>query len=274
MSTVALGDTTLREVAPWVERLARMGYAAKGILYLTVGLLAGQEAIGRQGRALDTQGALRVVHHVTLGRVVLLVIAAGLLGYAVWRIVEAVVDPDNRGNDLKGLALRASFAFRGLAHGALGVAALRLALRSSPSSHPDQTPHWTAQVFALPGGTLLVWIGALSVAGYGAYQLYRAYAAKLSRQLDLSDLSAAMLRWVVALSRFGLAARGVVFGLIGYLLARAAAQHNAAVAGGVRKSLGLLANLGRWPFVVVGLGLIAYGVYELLNARYRRIQVA
>jgi hypothetical protein len=274
MSTAALTDNTLREVAPWVEHLARIGYAAKGVLYITVGLLAGQAVLGRAARTTDTQGALRMVHQAAFGRIALLVIAAGLLGYAVWRLVEAFTDPDNRGNDLKGLALRTSFVFRGLAYGALGVTAIRLALRPYAGSHPDQTPQWIERAFALPGGTLLVWAVALGVAGYGVYQFYRAYAAKLSRQLDLSQLSGATLKWVVALSRFGLAARGVVFCLIGYLLGRAAAHHNADEAGGVRKSLGLLADLGHWPFVVVALGLSAYGVYELLNARYRRIQVA
>jgi uncharacterized protein DUF1206 len=79
---------------------------------------------------------------------------------------------------------------------------------------------------------------------------------------------------VGGVSRFGIAARGVVFCLIGFFLARAAAHHDAAQAGGVRESLGLLAGFGRWPFVVVALGLVAYGVYQLVNARYRRIRVA
>src|SRR5919107_3461842 len=103
-------------VGPWVERLARIGYAAKALLYITVGLLAAQAGLGRGGRPVDTQGALRVVHHATFGRWALLLIAAGLIGYAVWRVVEGVVDPDNRGTDAKGVALRTSFAARGVAH--------------------------------------------------------------------------------------------------------------------------------------------------------------
>jgi uncharacterized protein DUF1206 len=274
MSASAAAESAVRQVAPWVERLARIGYAAKGVLYLTVGLLAAQAAVGRAARAVDTQGALRVVHNVSFGRVALVVIALGLIGYAVWRMVEAILDPEGHGTALKGLALRLSFAIRGLAHGALGLTALKLALRTHAGSRSDQTRNWTAWAFELPAGELLVWAGALGVAGYGVYQLYRAYVAKLSRRLDLSELETSTLSWVIGVSRFGMAARGVVFCLIGYLLTRAAAQHNAAEAGGVRKSLGLLANLGRWPFVVVALGLSAYGVYELLNARYRRIQVA
>lgn len=262
----------LRDVAPWVERLARIGYAAKALLYITIGVLAASAALGSGGRATDTQGALGVVNRMTFGRLMLFVVAAGLLGYAVWRIVEAVVDPDGRGTDAKGLALRAGFAIRGLFHGALGIAALRVALRHSGRSG-NQTRHWTAIVLGLPAGEILVWLGAAGVACYGLYQLYRSYAAKLGKQLDLSSLSSETRSWVVGISRFGIAARGVVFCVIGFFLARAASQHDAGEAGGLRESLAFLERVGRWPFAAVGLGLIAYGIHELVNARYRRIRV-
>jgi hypothetical protein len=210
----------------------------------------------------------------TLGRVVLLIVAAGLIGYAVWRVVEAVVDPDARGLGPKGVALRAGSAARGVFHGGLAITALRLAYGERSQSTNDQARDWTAVAFGLPGGELLVWVAAASVTGYGVYQLYRSYAPKLGRQLDLSRLSAQARAWVVGVSRFGIAARGVVFCLIGFFLARAAAQHDAGQVGGVRESLGALGDIGRWPLVVVALGLVAYGVYELVNARYRRIRVA
>jgi hypothetical protein len=262
-----------RDVAPWVERLARVGYTAKAVLYIMIGVLAAQAGVGRRGRAVDTQDALREMHDVTFGRIALIVIAAGLIGYAVWRLVEAAMDPDRRGTEAKGLALRTSFAARGVFHGALGVSALRLAARERPGPHSDQVRHWTGIAFGLPAGELLVWGTALGIGGYGIYQLYGAYASKLSRQLRLDELGTGTRPWVIGVSRFGIAARGVVFCLIGFFLARAAAMHDAAKAGGVRKSLGWIAEIGRWPFVVVALGLVAYGVYELLNARYRQISV-
>jgi hypothetical protein len=262
-----------REAAPWVELLARVGYAAKAMLYLVVGSLAGAAVMGRSARAVDTQGALRTVHRMDFGRLVLLVMAAGLLGYALWRLVEGIFDPEHRGSNPKALAVRAGLVVRGLIHGGLALTALRLATRDRPLPHADQIRRWTTRVLELPGGELLVWLAALGIAGYGLYQFYRAYAAKLSHQLDLSELSTRSTRWVVGVSRFGLAARGVVFCLIGYLLARAAQHHDPAQAGGVRKSLRMIALMGQWPLASIGLGLIAYGVYELLNARYRRIRV-
>jgi hypothetical protein len=264
----------MRDVAPWVERLARIGYAAKAVLYITIGILAAQAAFGPGGRTTDTQGVLSVVQDMTFGKIVLLVISAGLLGYALWRVVEATVDPDGRGSNLKGLALRAGFAIRGLFHGALGVAAFRAALGHRGGGSNDQARELTASAFRVPGGELLIYAGAAFVAGYGVYQLYRSYASKLGKQLDLGPVSGEMRPWVVRVSRFGIAARGVIFCLIGFFLARAAERHDASEVGGIRESLNMLANLGRWPFAVVALGLIAYGVYELVNARYRRINVS
>jgi hypothetical protein len=262
------------DVAPWVERLARVGYTAKAVLYMTVGLVAAQAAFGGGGGTTDTGGALRLVHDMTFGSIMLLAAATGLLGYALWRVVEAVVDPDRRGDGPQGLALRASFAARGVLHGALGVAAFQLASGRRSTETEDQARDWTAFVLEVPGGELLVWLGAAAVAGYGAYQLYRAYVPKLGRQLDLSRLSARARAWVVGISRFGIAARGIIFCLIGFFLARAAARHDAGNVGGIRESLNMLADIGRWPFAAVALGLIAYGGYELVNARYRRIRLA
>jgi hypothetical protein len=264
----------MRDVAPWVERLARVGYAAKALLYITIGILAAQAAFGPGGRTTDTQGVLTAVHDMTFGRIVLLVITAGLLGYALWRVVEAIVDPDGRGSAFKGLALRAGFAIRGLFHGALGVAAFRAAMGHRSNGGNDQARQLTASAFRIPAGELLIYAGAAFVAGYGVYQLYRSYASKLGRQLELGAVTGEMRPWIVRVSRFGIAARGVIFCLIGFFLARAAQRHDASEVGGIRESLNMLANLGRWPFAVVALGLIAYGVYELVNARYRRIRVA
>ncbi|MEO8089661.1 MAG: DUF1206 domain-containing protein [Gemmatimonadales bacterium] len=262
----------MRDAAPWVERLARVGYIAKALLYITIGLAAARAAFG-PGRTTDTSGALRLVHGMTFGRVMLLIMAGGLVGYAVWRVVEAIVDPEGRGLGAKGVALRAGSAGRGLLHGALALTALRLAYGDRAAASHDHAREWTSLAFDLPGGVLLVWIAAASVAGYGVYQLHRSYAPKLGRQLDLSQLGEPARRWVVAVSRFGIAARGVVFCLIGFFLARAALRHDAAQVGGIRESLDLVAAFGRWPFVVVALGLAAYGLYELVNARYRRIRL-
>lgn len=260
-------------VAPWIEILARVGYTAKALLYGTIGVLAAQAALGAGGRTTDTRGAMRELLDAPLGGVRLGLIAIGLFGYAAWRIVEAITDPERRGTDAKGLAMRASFVARGLLHAGLGVSALRLVFGDRDASGGGQrADSYTARAMDL-GGESLVWAGALAIGGYGLYQLYRAIVAKLSKQLDLGRMSAEAGHWVIGVSRVGIGARGIVFGAIGVLLARAAAKHSPGEAGGVADALDMLARIGRWPFAAVAIGLVAYGAYELLNARYRRIDV-
>lgn len=261
------------EVAPWIVRMARVGYGAKAILYATIGILAAQVAIGQGGRTTDTRGALRTLLQAPYGRAMLLVVAAGLLGYTVWVFVRAITDAEHRGSGAKGIALRLGDVIRGVAHGGLALAAFRIA-RGQGGGDGNGTREWAGRIMGAPMGELLVWGLAAAVGAYGLYQLYRSLTAKLSRRLALGELPPATAGWVVGVSRFGIAARGVVFCLIAWFLARAAAQGDPSEAGGVQESLRTLAEVGRWPLAAVALGLIAYGVYELVNARYRRIQLA
>lgn len=206
------------------------------------------------------------------GRALLAGIGVALLGYAAWRIVEGIADPDGRGRDLKGLGLRGSFLARGLVHAALAVSAFRAAVgKPAENEGGERSREATETAFALPGGVWLVWAVAAGIAGYGAYQLYRAATAKVGRHLDKAHLSAETGRWVIGVSRFGIAARGVVFLAIGWLFARAAMRHDPGQAGGIAEALRTLRDLGRWPYAAIAVGLIAYGAYQVVNARYRRI---
>ena len=262
-------------VAPWVERLARVGFAAKAVLYTVVGALALRAAMGAGGRTTGSKGALSTLVHQQFGAVLLVVIAAGLFGYAAWRLAEAILDPEHRGHDAKGLALRISFAARGLFHAALGVQALRLAMGSA-SSGDQATEEWTARLLDAPFGGWLVVIAGASVAGYGLYQLYRAWVAKLSKQLDLSRLSREAGSWLIKVCRMGIGARGIVFTVIGAYLVRAGIAHNANQAADTGEALGVIGSqpFGEWLLGAVAVGLIAYGAYDVVQARYRVIRPA
>ena len=245
------------------------------MLYATIGALAASAALGLGGSSgpTDTRGAMTTVLAAPLGRVLLAAIGVSLLGYAVWRIVEAIADPEDRGNGAKGVALRASFFARGLVHVGLAASALRFAVgESSGGDGGDRPREATHTAFELPGGEWLVWAVALGLVGYGLYQLYRAAAAKLSKQLDFAKLSAEAGRWMIGVSRFGIAARGVVFIAIGWLFVRAATRHDPSEAGGIGEALRSLGALGPWPFAAIAVGLIAYGAYQLVNARYRKME--
>ncbi|MGI8620022.1 MAG: DUF1206 domain-containing protein [Gemmatimonadaceae bacterium] len=273
MTAGETAEVAAEYAAPWIERLARVGFAAKALLYGTVGMLAGRMALGTGGRATGARGAMSSVQDAPFGRVLLGLVAVGLVGYALWRVIQAIVDPERRGSDAKGLALRISFAARGLIHAALAISALRLAVGNPPEGDGNDAERWAARALGVTGGRSLLWMVALSIGAFGVYQLYRAFAAKLSKQLQFGKISAELGRWIIGVSRVGIAARGIVFVMVALLLAGAAFRQSPSHAGGIDDALESFSALGKWPLVAIAAGLIAYGAYELLNARYRRIRI-
>jgi hypothetical protein len=263
----------MQQAAPWIERLARLGYVAKGVLYMTAGALAASFALGNGGRPdVDSRGALRSVIQMPFGRILLGAIALGLAGYGIWKLVDGIKGVEHPGRSAKAIVLRIAAIGRAVLHLALAGTAASLALwRRGGEGHEEQARHWTARALDLPAGHLFVYAVAAGFVGYGAWQLYCAFACKLDDKLDLARLPRAIGRVVIDVSRFGIGARALVFGTIGVLLARAAADRAPGKAGGMRSSMAELAELGRLPFLAIALGLAAYGIYELLDAKYRRI---
>lgn len=252
-----------------IERLARLGYAAIGVVYMIVGGLAAAAGFGRGGSTGGRDSAFQFILGQPFGRVALAVIAAGLTGYVLWRFISAATDSEHRGSDAKGWAIRAGSVGRGLAYALLCIEVIRLLTKgSSGAGGEQQTDHWTATIMEKPFGRWLIAAVGLGIVVYGAYQLYAAWDAKLSKRLVLGDIDDRVRRKVVAVSRFGIGARGVVFFVIGGSLVLAAVKHNPQAAHGTSGALEALPPLA---LGFVGLGLAAYGVYALVNARYRRI---
>lgn len=278
MANIAVARDATNEVAPWIVGLARAGFVAKAALYGTIGAFAALAGLRIGGGSTDTGGAMSALVDAPFGRVLMALMAVGLAGYAAWRIIEGLMDPERRGTGVKALGIRSSFVVRGLAHGLLALSAARLALgsgdRTGGGAAAEQGREATEMAFEVPGGSALVWAIAIGIAGYGVYQLYRAFASKLGKRLNVGEMSRQAGRWVIGVSRFGIAARGIVFIAIGWLASLAARSQNANRTGGIREALEVIRQFGTWPFLAVAFGLIAYGVFQLLNARYRRIQVS
>ncbi|NVB77290.1 MAG: DUF1206 domain-containing protein [Kofleriaceae bacterium] len=269
-------DHAIRQVAPWVERLARLGFIAKAVLYMTIGVLASAAALRLGGTPAQGQrGAMGALVDAPLGRVLLAVIAAGLFGYAAWRFIDAVTDPEGNGRDAKGIAKRIRSASLGVLYTALGASAVKIALgHREAATDGEQTQHWVSRAMASSPGKVVLIIIAGAFVIYGIHQLYCAATAKLDKKLRLGRMSPSARRWLVAASRFGIAARGIVFGTTGVLVWRAVERRDPAQARGLKTSLLQLFELGRIPFAIIAVGLVAYGVYQLIEARYRNIAVA
>lgn len=260
---------------PAIEVLARAGYAAKGVVYGLVGGLALLAAFTTRGQTTGSRGALRSLLGHPFGHVLIGVIAVGLAGYALWCFVRAIVDPERDGTGWKGLGKRAFQFAKGVVHVALVLAAAGM-IRGTGASGDDDTAldKWTGRLISLPAGVWLVGIAGAWVAVYGARQLYRAWTTDLDDQLSFGRMGPTAARWAIRFSRFGMAARGVVFGIIGGFLIAAAMHSDASEALGVG---GALQTLSRQPYGpallgIVALGLMSFGGYELIRARYRRIE--
>lgn len=264
---------TAQNPSVWVERLARFGYAAKGVVYGIVGLLAAQAAFGAGGKTTDTQGALATILAQPFGKFLLAVVAIGLIGYVFWRFVQAIKDPENQGTDIKGILQRIGYGINGVIYAGLALSAIQLVAGSGGNGSQNSTQDWTARLLSQPFGQWLVGTVGAFVIGLGFYQFYQAFSAEFRRQLDLRELSNAEEKWVMGISRFGLAARGIVFCLIGFFLIQAARSNQPGKARGLGEALQVLAQqpYGAWILGIVALGLVAYGIYMVIQARYRRL---
>lgn len=256
----------------WVERLARFGYAAKGVVYGIVGLLAAQAAFGAGGKTTDTQGALQEIVTQPFGQILLALVAIGLFGYVIWQFVQAIKDPEHKGTDAKGILQRIGYAISGIIYAGLALSAVRIILGSG-GGNSNSTEDWTARLLAQPFGQWLVGTIGAFIIGLGFYQFYKAFTTKFRKEFNLTDLSDTEQKSVKGISRFGLAARGVVFCIIGFFLIQAARQSDATEVQGLGEALQTLSQqpYGKWLMGIVALGLIAYGIYMVMQARYRRI---
>ena len=245
--------------------MARLGFFARALIYMTIGALAISAALGLGGTPRGSRGAMATLLDAPLGRALVAFIAAGLFGHAIWRAIAAVLDPEHRGKKLKAIAQRVRDGGVAIVYGALGVSAIKLILgHREVAADGENSKRWTARVLENEGGPTVLWIIAIAIVAYGLFELYRAARAKLEWQAP---------RWVMNISRFGIAARAIVFIVIGGLLARAVRNHDPNQAGGLAQSLRKLFELGRIPFLLIAIGLIAYGAYELFNARFRKIEL-
>jgi hypothetical protein len=261
-----------RRARPWMERLARLGYATEGAVYALIGLLAAGAAVGTGGHATGQRGAFEIVAGSPFGSVLLGLIAVGFLGYALWRSVQAIADPDEEGTDVKALGKRVGYGVSALVYAGLAFSAAGLILgtASDGSGSPDD---WTALLLSWPlGRVLVVGVGA-AVLGVGLHELYQAYKAEFLEYLKLGEMGANARKWTERWGRLGVAARGIVFGVVGTFLIRAALEYDAQEARGLGGALQTLAQepLGPWLLAAVALGLVAYGLFMLSVARYRHI---
>lgn len=256
-----------------IEKLARAGYAVKGVVYALVGVLAVRAAFGAGGQTTGTEGAISSIAGEPFGEVLLWLIAIGLVGYSLWRFVQAVGDPDHKGSDAEGIIKRLGYAGSGVLYGLLAYSTFQILLGNGGGSSGGNASDWTATLMEQPFGVWLVGLAGVGAIALGIRQAYKGYQADFFDKFKTGAMGASERTWTRRTGQFGLIARGVVFGVIGVFLIRAALQTDPSEARGLGGALDALAAQSYGPYLLaaVALGLIAYGAYCLLNARYRQI---
>ncbi|MBD0369712.1 MAG: DUF1206 domain-containing protein [Pyrinomonadaceae bacterium] len=269
-------DEVIEDVAahPWVERIARFGYAAKGAVYIVVGALATMAALGKGGETTDTRGALEAIEQQPFGKFALGCVAFGLIGYVIWRWIQAIADTDDKGKGLKGILIRIGYTGSGLVYAGLALSAAKVLIDvGNPDSSTEVQQDWVARFLTMPYGRWLVGLAGAGVLGFGLYQIYKGIRAKFRKRLKLVKMSESGRFWATLAGRVGYCARGVVFILVGLFLIQSARHFNPSEAKGLDAVLQTLSQwpFGPWALATVAVGLVAYGLYMLVEARYRRI---
>ena len=264
--------STRPEQSPWIQKLARAGFAAKGVIYGLIGLFALKTAVGAGGQLGGTKDTVQAVGQGPFGKVLLVLIGAGLLCYALWRIVEAATDARNVGSSGKGLAKRIGYAGSGVVNGAVGVLALQMASGSRGSGGGGEQTY-VSGLMAQPFGQVLVALVGIGALAFAVHQIKEGWKREFERKLETSRMSASTHTWATRAGMIGLIARGVIFGIVGVFLIKAALEHQPGEAVGIGGALHTVAAqpLGMILLLLVALGLMGYGVFQLVMAKYGRL---
>jgi hypothetical protein len=252
------------------EWLSRAGFVARALIYGIIGVLAVKLAFGDGGKITNQQGALQTIAQQPFGKVLLTLVAIALGGYSLWRLVRAAIGHGPEGSD-SGFERLAALA-SGIVYGAFCWVAVQI-LAGSGASNAGEPEKLTGGVFDWPAGRWIVGIAGAVMVGVAFYQGYRGLTKRFLKDSKVEEMSPATKTWITRIGMFGHLARMVVFGLVGVFLIKAAIDYNAKQAVGLDGALAKLLDhsYGQLLLGVVAVGLIAFALYSLSDARYRRI---
>ena len=273
MGSAAAAKSRRAGKSPWVERLGRFGLVAKGVMYAVIGVLAVQVARGGREESPDRQGALRTIAEQPFGKGLLALLALGLASYALWRLAQAFLDRDDEGEGLKGLAKRSGALGRAGWYGVLCALTVSTLVGNGGGGGGGNEQQTTAGIFDRPGGRYLVYAAGLAFLAAAGFNGWRAVTGKFNKKLKSGEMGDKEEAAATGVGILGHLARGVVFGLIGAFLVRAAWEFDPKEARGLD---GALLELAQQPYGglllgAVAVGLLAYALYCLVQARYREI---
>jgi hypothetical protein len=257
-----------------VEKVARIGLVAQGVSFGLVAILAIKLALGEGGKATSREGALRTIAHHPVGKALVVALALGFGSYALWRLVELVFGHKLESHRHESPWKRIGALGKAAIYGTLCAAAFSIVLGDdSGAGSSSKEKETTAGILGWPGGREIVFGIAAGIAIAALWNLWRGLSQKFLEQLKTGEMSEAVRRWTTRLGVVGLVSRAVVFGMIAWFFFKAAADYNSNKARGLDGALRKLAaeRYGTWLLAIVAAGLFAYGLFCVIQARYREV---
>lgn len=261
----------LKEAKPWVRRFGRFGFMSKGIVYGMIGVLAALAAFGSGGAKTGTSGALQAIAKMPFGEVVLWIIGIGLIGYILWEFILAIKDPENEGTGAKGLIKRTGYFISGIIYANLAFGAIKLASHTGNAGSGNSEKTISAKLMEQPFGVWLVGIVGAIIIGYGIYELFKGGKEKFMSSFKTNEMNNKERKIARLSGKLGLISRGIVLTMVGFFFVRTAYTHNPNQSKGLGGALTELASqpFGQFLLAIVAIGLILYGVYQVIRGRYQ-----
>jgi hypothetical protein len=251
--------------------VARLGYAARGTVYVLIGGLALLAMIsGAGGKTTGSKGALSALSDASWGTAVIVLIAVGLVAFSGWRAVQAVLDTDDHGTSFKGLVIRVSLAVSGITHLLLGVYAASLAMNMSSDSGGSGSQDAAALILQQPFGRYVLGCVALIFMGAALAHMWKGASGGFRERLSMPK---SLLDRLSPLCGFGLIARGLIFLVIAGFFFYAAFTIDPDQAGGLENAMHWLRDqpYGIAFYAAAAAGLLAFGLYGYIEARWRKV---
>lgn len=254
----------------WIGVAGRAGLAAQGICFGLIGLLAIDLAVGAGGKTTDPQGALNTLARHGWTRVLLVLLCAGFAGYTVWRLAQALFDRGDMGRGISGYFRRSIQLVQGIAYAFLTYGAIKTLVGAGSRAGGEKRA--ASGILAWPAGRELVGVVAVVLGVTACVLVYWALSRRFRESLDTAAMHGRVERVTMATGIVGLISLGVVCGIIGWFLMKAAVEYDPQTPVGIGGALGKLAHAayGSWLLGVTAAGLIVFAVFDLIQARYHK----
>lgn len=256
----------------WLKRLAQAGLFSKGIVYSLIGSLALMSAFhidGQSASKSDKAGAIQYLLEMSGGKIILFLIAIGLLAYSGWRFIQTFLDTEHKGSEPKGIGKRISYFFSGLAYLSVCYLIIKALINGSSGSGGTKS-HQLQSLIQHPAGIWIMFAIGLLFAGIGVYQIWYGSSEKYRKHVDIQKLNEKASLSLLRAGKVGYISRGIVWLIIAFLFLKAAFHHNAAEAGDTGMAFSFVQNgpFGTYLLAVLALGLICYGVMNFIRAGF------